>query len=75
MNYYNLKWTDGSIHILGKTEIESIKYSFEPRIKTIRTIFNMWKKNSLKGNVTVINNLAASLLVNPCTALDTPEIE
>ena len=36
-NVYNLNWTDVSIHILGlyvcKTEVESIKYNFEPRIK------------------------------------------
>jgi len=35
----------------------------------------MWKQRNLplKVRVTVINRLAASLLVYPCTALDTPE--
>jgi len=78
-NDYNLNWTDEPIHILGliicKTEVESIKYNFEPRTKKIRTIFNMCKQRnlSLKGIVTVINSLAAPLLVYPCTALDIPE--
>jgi len=36
----------------------------------------MWKQRhlSLKGKVILINSLAASLLVYPCTALDNPEI-
>jgi len=74
-NDYNLNWIDGPIHILGmhicKTEVESIKYNFEPRMKTIRTIFNMWKQRnlSLKGKVTVINILAASFIVYQCSAL------
>ena len=78
-NNYNLNWTDGSIYILGlhicKIEVENIKYNFKPRIKMIRAIFNMWKQRNLylKGKVIVINSLAASLLVYPCTALDTPE--
>ena len=64
-NDYYLNWTDGPIHILGlhicKTEVESIKYNFEPRMKTIRTIFNMWKQRNLflKGKITVY----------PCSAL------
>ena len=57
-NNYNLNWTYGPIHILGllicKTEVESIKYNFELRIKMIRTIFNMWKQkiyiSQRKGN-------------------------
>jgi hypothetical protein len=78
-NDYNLTWKDGPVHILGlhicESEIESIKYNFEPRLKKIRTVLNMWRqrKLSLKGKVTVINSLAASLLVYPCTTLDTPE--
>ena len=35
----------------------------------------MWRQRnlSLKGKVTVINSLAAALMVYPCTTLDTPE--
>jgi len=35
----------------------------------------MWKQRNLflKGKGTVINSLAASLLVYPCTGLDIPE--
>ena len=78
-NDYNLNSTDGPIHILGlhicKTEVESIKYNFEIRIRKIRTIFNMWKQRhlSLKGKGTVINSPTASILVYSCNALDTPE--
>ena len=60
-NDYNLNWTDWPIHILGlhirKTEMEMIKYNFEPRIQKIRTLFNMWKQTnrSLKGNLTLVN--------------------
>ena len=47
-------------------ETENIKY---------KTIFNMWKQRhlSLKGKITVINSLAASLLIYPCTTLNTPK--
>jgi len=78
-NDYNLNWTDGPIHILRlqicKTEVESIKFNFEIRIRKIRTIFNMWKQRhlSLKGKGTVINSPTASILVYSCNALDTPE--
>ena len=78
-NDYGLKWNYGPIHILGlhicETERDSIKYNFEPKLKKIQSIFNMWKQRnlSLKGKITIIGSLAASLLVYPCTTLDTPD--
>jgi hypothetical protein len=75
---YGLKWNVGPIKMLGihicTTESNHIKYNFEPQLKTIKSIFNMWKQRnlSLKGKITIINSLAASLLVYPCSTLYTP---
>ena len=74
-----IPWNTGPIKILGisicKTEQESYIQNFEPKIKQIKTLFNIWKQRrlSLKGKITIINSLAASLLVYPCTCLRTPE--
>jgi hypothetical protein len=76
---YGLKWNDGPIHILGlyicQTEKESVKYNFEPNITKMKSIFNLWKQRnlSLKGKITIINSLAASLIVYPCSTLITPD--
>jgi hypothetical protein len=74
---YGLKWNDGPIHILGlyicQTEKDSVKYNFEPNITKMKSIFNLWKQRnlSLKGKITIINSLAASLIVYPCSTLIT----
>jgi hypothetical protein len=76
---YGLKWNDGPIHILGlyicQTEKDSVKYNFEPNITKMKSIFNLWKQRnlSLKGKITIINSLAASLIVYPCSTLITPD--
>ena len=76
----DIHWNEGPIHILGlsicNTEAENIKYNFEPRLKKISTIFNIWRQRnlSLKGKITIINSLAASLLIYPCSTLLTPQV-
>ena len=77
-NNYNLKWCRGPIKMLGisicDTEKENYIHNFEPKLKKIEAIFRVWKqrKLSLKGKITIINSLAGSLLVYPCTCLQTP---
>ena len=76
---YNLKWNTGPIKLLGisicNTEQENFTYNFEHKIKQINSLLNIWKQRrlSIKGKITIINSLAASLLVYPCTCLETPE--
>ena len=76
---YNLKWCTGSIKLLGlsicNTEQENYIQNFEPKIKKIKSLFKIWKQRhlSLKGKITIINSLAASMLVYPCTCLQTPD--
>ena len=78
-NDHELQWNYGPIHILGlsicNTEAENIKHNFEPRIKKINTILNIWRQRnlSLKGKITIITSLAASLLIYPCSTLVTPQ--
>jgi len=76
---YNLKWKKGPINILGLSicdnESDNYKYNFQPKIKQIKSLFTIWKQRrlSLKGKITIINSLATSLLIYPCTCLDTPQ--
>ena len=76
----DIHWNEGPIHILGlsicNTEAENIKYNFEPRSNKISTIFKIWRQRnlSLKGKITIINSLAASLLIYPCSTLLTPQV-
>ena len=75
---YNMKWDTGPIKLLGisicDSENENYNQNFEPKIKQMKSLFNIWKQRrlSLKGKITIINSLAASLLVYPCTCLETP---
>ena len=75
---HNFKWSKDPIHLLGITlynnENENYKWNFEDKIKKIRNLLNMWKQRSLslKGKIVVINSLAASMLVYPCTVIETP---
>jgi hypothetical protein len=78
-NKFNLNWCTGSVKLLGlsicNTDKDNYTMNFEPIIMKMRTIFRIWKQRrlSLKGKVTVINSLAASLLIYPCTCLNTPD--
>ena len=78
-NTYNLTWCEGPINTLGVSICQSpednYRYNYEPKIKKIKTILSMWKQRrlSLKGKITVLNTLAISILVYPCTNLETPD--
>jgi hypothetical protein len=78
-NTYNLTWCEGPIKTLGvsicQTPEDNYKYNYEPKIKKIKIMLSMWKQRrlSLKGKITVLNSLATSILVYPCTILETPD--
>jgi hypothetical protein len=72
---YTLEWCKGPINVLGasicETQEENYQYNYVPKIKKIKSMLTIWKQRrfSLKGKITVLNNLAASTLVYPCTNL------
>ena len=76
---YDLTWKTGHITVLGITfcenELENYKHNYEPKIKKIKSLLTIWRQRrlSLKGKITILNSLAASLLVYPCTNLQTPD--
>ena len=77
-NIPGLDWSKGPIKLLGITlcdsENDNYKYNFEHKIKTIKNLLNLWKSRnlSLKGKITVLNSLASSMLIYPCTVIETP---
>ncbi len=72
----NLKWCTGSVKLLGlsicNSDQENYSHNFEPKIMKIKALFRIKKQRrlSLKGKITIINSLAASLLIDPATCLD-----
>lgn len=56
------------------TEEESYKLNFAPQLKKIDNICSTWTNRnlSIKGKITVINSLMASMLQYPCSCSTTP---
>jgi exonuclease III len=75
-----LDWSEKNIHSLGITlsgnEIDHYELNYKARIQNMKNLLNTWKcrKLSLKGKVTVINNLALSPLLYVCSVIHTPDI-
>ncbi len=49
-------------------------HNFQQRILNLKSILNIWKqrKLSLKGKITILNNLALSPLIYSSSVVDTP---
>ncbi len=80
-DYYphGLSWIKDNLETLGivftSTIEENYKHNFEGRINNLRTTLNMWKQKylTIKGKVTILNNLALAPLINVSRVIDTPE--
>lgn len=80
-DYYphGLSWIKSPMETLGivftDTEHNNYKYNFEKRIKSFKTILDIWKQRnlSLKGKVTVLNTLALPSLIYVSSVIDTPK--
>ena len=74
-----LDWSDPFVYSLGVKikgeEKDHYILNYKQRLSNFKNLLNSWKsrKLSLKGKVTVINNLAFLPLLYVCSALYTPE--
>ncbi len=62
------------IHITNNSE-ENLNYNFKPKIVTLKKKLAIWKQRSLslKGKITIINNLALAPLIYCASIIDVPE--
>ena len=76
---YGLDWTNENVYVLGISlsgdENDHYSINFEKRIKNLTNLLNTWKARhlSLKGKVTVINNLALPPLIYLASCIHVPE--
>jgi hypothetical protein len=73
-----LDWSEKNIHSLGITlsgnETDHYDLNFKKRVLNLKSLLNTWKcrKLSLKGKITVINNLALSPILYVASVIHTP---
>jgi len=80
-DYYphGLSWIKTPIYTLGinivESEEQNYKLNFKQKINNLKTTLNIWKQRnlSIKGKVTIINNLALSPLIYLSSITHTPE--
>ncbi len=62
------------IHITNNSD-ENLNYNFKPNIATLKNHLAIWKQKSLslKGKITIINNLALAPLKYCASLIDVPE--
>ena len=76
---HGLSWIKTPLDTLGisivDNEEENYKLNFNKRICTLKSTLNVWAQRnlSLKGKITVINNLALSPLIYVSSVTSTPE--
>jgi exonuclease III len=75
---HGLSWIKTPLNTLGITitnATNSYKHNFEPRIKTLSNTLKIWKqrKLSIKGKITILNNLALAPLIYVSSVIDTPK--
>ncbi len=79
-DYYphGLSWIKTPIETLGISIVHdrdlNYSHNFKQRISNLKSLLNMWKQRnlSLKGKITVINNLALSPLIYVSSIIHTP---
>ncbi len=80
-DYYlhGLSWIKDNLETLGivftSTIEENYKHNFEGRMNNLRTTLNMWKQRylTIKGIITILNNVALAPLIYVSSVIDTPE--
>ncbi len=80
-DYYphGLSWIKKPIETLGViftgTDTENYNYNFAQRIKNLNTTLDIWSQRnlSIKGKITILNNLALSPLIYISSVIHTPQ--
>lgn len=76
---HGLSWIREPIQSLGifftSSESENYLLNYKPRIEKLQNMLLVWAQRglSLKGKITIINNLALSPLIYVAAVIDTPE--
>jgi hypothetical protein len=76
---HGLSWIKTPIETLGifitDSEEANYKCNFKQRILNLKTVLNIWKQRhlSLKGKITILNNLALSPLIYVSSVVHTPK--
>jgi exonuclease III len=76
---HGLSWIKTPIETLGIIITDDVdkcfKYNFQQKIHNLKSTLNIWKQRSLsiKGKITVINNLALASLIYTASVVDTPK--
>ncbi len=79
-DYYphGLSWIKEPLQTLGIVLTDTVesnyKMNFQSRIMTLKNVLNIWKQRglSLKGKVTIVNNLALAPLIYVSSVINTP---
>ncbi len=77
---FGLDWTQENISALGVIftgkEKDHYLYNYKSRLKNMENLLNSWKGRylSLKGKITVINNLALSPLIYLASVIHVPDL-
>ncbi len=75
---HGLSWIKAPIETLGivimDNDVTNFKYNFQQSIFTLKATLNIWKqrKLSLKGKITVLNNLALAPIIYDSSVVNTP---
>ncbi len=76
---HDLSWIKTLIQTLGivitDNEDKNYKYNFQNKFINLKTTLNIWKqrKLSIKGKITIINNLALAPLIYVSSVISTPQ--
>ncbi len=74
---HRLSWIKTPLETLGITITDNteanFKYNFQQRILNLKVILNIWKQTelSLKGKITVLNNLALAPIIYASSVVNT----
>ena len=77
---HGLSWIKTPIETLGivitDSEDSNYKCNFQQRIVNLKAVLNIWKtrKLSLKGKITILNNLALAPLIYVSSVVSTPDL-
>ncbi len=77
--HHGLSWIKTHLETLGihitNNSDENLNYNFKPKITTLKKHLVIWKQRflSLKGKITIINNLALAPLIYCASLIDVPE--
>ncbi len=75
---HGLSWIKTPIETLGivitNNDVTNFKYNFQQRIFTLKATLNIWKqrKLSLKGKITVLNDLVLAPIIHVSSVVNTP---